>query len=214
MTKGEVLAAMHIPDAFAGPLPSRPGAKVWGWTGDAPIFGELIEARRPKLIVEVGSWVGQSALTMVAHLSLNGLDSAIICVDTWLGAYEHWEEEKWRATLNFANGRPTIYEDFLANVAAAGYTNTIVPLTLPSSIAARILARWDIRPDLIYIDGAHDADSVHADIVDYYKILAPRGLMFGDDWAWPSVQEGVKLGARRLQVDYTERGMNWFIRKP
>ena len=214
MTKGEVLAAMHIQDAFADARAPRPGAKVWGWTGDAPIFGELIEARRPKLIVEVGSWVGQSALTMAANLSLNGLDSAIICVDTWLGAYEHWEEEKWRATLNFANGRPTIYEDFLANVATAGYINTIVPLTLPSSIAARLLDRRNIRPDLIYIDGAHDADSVHADIADYYKILAPRGLMFGDDWSWPSVQEGVKAACANIKVDYVERGMNWFILKP
>ena len=42
------------------PLPTD----LHGWNGKSDIFAKLIEEVRPKRIVEIGSWKGQSTITM------------------------------------------------------------------------------------------------------------------------------------------------------
>lgn len=53
-----------------------------GWGSDSPAFGELIAERRPRRIIEIGTWKGGSALEMATHLEKAGLKTEIICVDT------------------------------------------------------------------------------------------------------------------------------------
>lgn len=38
--------------------------QLTGWNGNKPIFRELIEKIKPTTIIEVGTWKGQSAITM------------------------------------------------------------------------------------------------------------------------------------------------------
>jgi predicted O-methyltransferase YrrM len=57
-----------------------------------------------------------------------------------------------------------------------------VPLPQTSENAAQILTRLKIKADLVYIDAAHDFQSVLNDLTLYGELLQPDGVMVGDDF--------------------------------
>ena len=92
MNKQELLNTLGLPDAFKDFVPVE-GTKLWGWNGDRQIFPALIKQLKPSLIIEVGSWMGLSAANMATSCKALGLnDTAVVCVDTWLGSKEHWRD--------------------------------------------------------------------------------------------------------------------------
>ena len=101
---------------------------------------------KPKLIVEVGTWLGGSAIHMGGLLRAAGLnDSCILCVDTWLGSSEHYLYPEARSTLKLVDGRPTFYADFMQNVVQHGLQDIILPFSITSAGAAAVLARAQDR---------------------------------------------------------------------
>lgn len=56
---------------------------------------------------------------------------------------------------------------------------------------------------MIYLDGAHDTQSVYNDIIARYPHLTDSGIMCGDDWGWESVQKGVLMAAKVLKKNST-----------
>lgn len=155
-----------------------------GWNSDAPIFRELIEDVRPGLIVEVGSWKGASAVHMADVCKSLGLQTTIVCVDTWIGSLEMWEnqsDETRYGSLGLKHGYPQLYYQFLANVIRAGHSNRIVPFPQTSAIAARWLAKRGVVADLIYLDASHDYQDVLDDMRSYWPLVRPGGILFGDD---------------------------------
>jgi hypothetical protein len=185
-----------------------------------PMFESLIEAHRPELIVEVGSWKGKSAIHMATLLRERGLTATIVCVDTWLGTSTQMlsaAQPKWRIEQYRHHGYPTLYYQFLANVKYMGLQGYIVPFPNTSNIAARCLAYWQIQPDMIYIDGNHDEDDVYQDLVNYWSLLRPGGVLFGDDY-WTAVGPGVINAVNRFAQEHQQPfdviDSKWRMRKP
>ena len=166
--------------------------EVPGWNSRKPVFSELIREIRPTTIIEVGTWLGASAIHMALQCGKANLPAKIWCVDTWLGAEEFWYSDLEDRDLRLQNGYPQVYFDFLSNVVQHGYQDVIVPVPCTSLIAARILASQGIKADLIYLDGSHHPDDVVADIRAYLPLLRDGGVMFGDDYEWKSVCAAVK----------------------
>ena len=66
--------------------------------------------------------------------------------------------------------------------------------------------------DLIFIDGNHDYDDVRADISHYFPMLAPGGIMFGDDFGWAGVKKVVNEFAGRHNLTVlSPGGRTWMI---
>lgn len=167
------------------------GDDVQGWGSDHSVFGELIAEVRPRLIIEVGSWKGASAIHMAKICDDLDLDTRICCVDTWLGAYEFIGASGERDLMPIY-GYPQVYYQFLANVVRASQATRVIPFPTTSLIAARYFWHQQIRADLIYIDGSHDADDVAADIRAYWPLLRKGGVLFGDDYdSFEDVQRAV-----------------------
>jgi hypothetical protein len=175
---------------------------IFGWNSYSNIFSKLIDKVRPSVIIEVGSWVGASAIHMAKHCKSISLDTKIYCVDTWLGAEEFWNSARdtQERDLKLKNGYPQIYFDFLANVVEHGVQDMIVPVPNTSHIGSMILKNRGISAGLIYIDGSHDYTDVLGDIKDYYDLLAPEGIMFGDDIGWHSVRSAVNDSMKKFEV--------------
>lgn len=189
-------------DAGAYPL------DLQGWGSDAPIFRQLIEQVRPHLIIEVGSWKGASAIHMARICDELDLDTRIVCVDTWLGAYEFIGAGGER-DLKPMFGWPWIYYQFLANVVHTGQQGRIIPFPQTSQIAARYFKQHQVRADLIYIDGSHDEVDVAMDIRAYWPLLRNGGVLFGDDYdCWEGVRQGVANSGRAF--DAVDR--HWMMR--
>ncbi len=210
MTKQELLAKLKLPDAFEGWQPVY--GTIQGWNGGIQILPGLIAQRRPKFIIEVGAWLGLSTVVMGIALKNNGLhDSCILTIDTWLGSLEHWRDEN--NLLQLEHGFPTLYPRFLHNVASRHCEDVIVPLPLPSAIAARYLKQFGMKADLMYIDGSHDERDVYDDLTGYAPLLDDGGVMVGDDFQWEGVANSVKRFCEEQGFSYeltpTEDTIYW-----
>lgn len=172
-----------------------------GWGSDDRLFDQIIKELEPSLIVEVGSWKGRSALRMGRAARGANPAAELVCVDTWLGSHEHWNNQAWHASLGLQNGYPTLYRTFIRNVIDEDLTDIITPLPLPAEVAYLLLRRYGARPKLVYIDGDHAHRSVRRDLELYFDLLAETGVLIGDDYPHA---EGV---ARAVNEFVSARGL-------
>jgi predicted O-methyltransferase YrrM len=180
-------------------------------SSQSPVFKELIDEIKPKNIIEVGSWKGVSALVMAEAGKPYG--THIHCVDTWLGSYEHFITNKDKLPRD-AWGYPQLFHQFLANVKKSGYQDSITPYPMCSVDGARWLSAQKITAPLIYIDGAHDMETVYQDCRMYWSLLEKGGIMFGDDHlVFASVFAGVIRFACERGIDMTTKAPFWILRK-
>ena len=150
------------------------------WGHEHPWFAEAIEKLRPSIIVEVGTFLGGSAIHMAKHCKRLGLDTSILCVDTWLGSIDHLT--KLHAELHYRWGRPSTYYHFIANVIEQGCQDILVPVPCDSINGMRWLKHHGITAPFVYIDGCHEGGDVMRDLEAYYEnILEPGGIMLMDD---------------------------------
>jgi len=165
---------------YAG-FPVDQWAGTWFNDGGAAreMFKKVIDRLKPKLIVEVGSFVGESAIFMADHLRKRGGDSAILCIDTWMGGIDHWE--KRRGDIKFWFGRPSLYYQFIGNVMNRGVHDIVLPLSLDSINGARLLKLLKIVPDLVYVDASHEKGDAIRDYEAYWDLLPRGGGMLVDD---------------------------------
>ncbi|MCA9072224.1 MAG: class I SAM-dependent methyltransferase, partial [Planctomycetaceae bacterium] len=187
-------------------------------TQNDSIFQELLTKLNPRLVVEVGSWKGDSSLHMAFLIKHLQLRSVVLCVDTWLGSLEHLEEsvKGWDVRPYRSHGYPQLYYQFLANVLHHNCQDRIIPLPATSSNAARWMIDQNITADLIYLDASHEEDDVYSDLCLYWRILRPGGVLFGDDWAayWYGVICAVNRFTKEHKLNLQVVKEKWFLQKP
>jgi hypothetical protein len=73
----------------------------------------------------------------------------------------------------------------------------------------------DRGPGVIYLDTAHEWYETYIELVTAWRILAPGGVLIGDDYNWPSVNHDVQRFAREhgVEIEMKERS-HWLIQKP
>jgi Methyltransferase domain len=173
-----------------------------GWmdNGFASTFSEYLlqhDLQNPMTIIEVGSWKGLSTSTMAQLCKAHNIKANIYAIDTWLGAQEFWtwgyDDPTRGLSLKLVNGYPSVFYTFTKNMKSLGHHDTIAPLPLPSSVALDVLKHHNILADVIYIDAAHDYESVKQDILAYKSLVRPGGMIFGDDYThhWNGVMKAV-----------------------
>lgn len=173
-----------------------------GWNSQHEWLTSTIEEELPTVIVEVGVWKGTSVIAMARKLVEDGIDGAVIAIDTWLGGYEFWINSFFE-DLKFVRGYPTQYQTFMSNVLSQGLQDYIVPLPMDSVSASRLLEHHRITPDIIHIDGCHEYGSVKRDIEHYWPLLAPGGVLIGDDYHADGPWPGVRAAYNELAIDAT-----------
>lgn len=161
-------------------------------------FSSIITAQKPKIIVEIGSWYGFSAISMANILKKEQLDSMIICIDTWLGSIEHWAGNVNREQLMLKNGYPQVFYQFMSNVKNAGHLDTIFPIPMPSLAALRWMDLKGVKADMVYIDGSHNEHDVNWDLRYSFSILNDGGTLCGDDYTWNTVSRPVEAFAAEI----------------
>lgn len=169
-----------------------------GWFINERQMERCLNKIKPNVVIEVGSWLGMSTRFIASRLPSDG---KLYAVDTWKGSFnEEWHLKDPRISH--------LYQLFLSNVKHAGLADVIVPIRMNSLEAAAAL---DVQADFIYIDAAHDADSVYQDIMAWYPHLKKGGLMCGDDWDWGTVRLGVMRAARRLGLSVESNKNFWMF---
>ncbi len=133
----------------------------------------LCAIRRPKLVLELGAWLGASP-----KLFLENSEATVISVD-------HWDAEK---LLPWAQSRhkrlvPVIErgvrETFMANLW--DHRERVIPVQLDSQDAVKLVA--DTAIDTVFLDTSHTYDVTLAELQTIRSYL-PRSFVCGDDWDW------------------------------
>ena len=217
----QIIATVHRGvNPWTDYTPARPHTFLGiEWDDKHEWFGQFVEELKPRVIVEVGSFLGGSAVHFGKQIKRCGLDCAMICVDTWLAEEILWSIPEHRERLFIRHGRPEFYQQFMANVWYEGLADTVVPLPMASVSAARYLNINRVRADLIYIDGCHEECEAYRDIQLYWDlVLNPGGVMLIDDWAPDEMFVGlvrdVKLFVAQRSLKMEINGRKVMLRKP
>lgn len=191
---GNMVADDNIPEPYCSikDLPFDPH----GWFSNATPLEACLHEQRTMTVIEVGSWLGASTRFIASKIPEGG---KLYAIDTWLGSPGE--------TVHSTDPRiGYLYQQFLSNVKHAGLTKKIIPIRMRSLEAVKAL---NVMADLIYIDAAHDEDSVYNDIIAWSHHLKGEGIMCGDDWLWPTVRKGVMRAAAELRLQVMSEGNFW-----
>jgi predicted O-methyltransferase YrrM len=143
--------------------------KITGWMGEAELIWLAEQAQQHTRIVEVGCWLGRSTRAIA-----DNCQGTVWAVDVWVNNGEYL-------------GSGDLYTDFLANIEGT----TIIPIRDRSTDVAAIFANQNQTFDMIFIDAAHDYESVKADLLAWWPLLTPTGLLCGHDYDAPGVKRAL-----------------------
>jgi Methyltransferase domain len=132
-----------------------------------------------KRIVEVGSYLGRSTCALAANTP-----GQVFALDDWYGPRDD-------AAVRDED-RPHFYARFLDNVKGLPVT----PIRCDHAETTELRAEWlrgpdDQKPDMVFIDGSHEYDDVHRDILVWRARLRHGGLLCGHDRAEPGVRRAL-----------------------
>jgi predicted O-methyltransferase YrrM len=207
-------------DPFAGFPIDTAKIDAQGWQSQHRFLADSVQKLRPTIIVEVGVWKGGSAIEMAKALKEHQIDGAVIAVDTWLGAWDHWLDPLWHKDLGFEFGYPTLFKVFIANVISNNLQDYIIPMPLDSANAAAVIEKNGLNPDVVHIDAAHDYSSAWRDITTWWELLRPGGVILIDDFnieghCWPGVFQAVNEFRSRFEIEnFESEGLKCRFSKP
>ncbi|KAK8688280.1 hypothetical protein V6N13_087053 [Hibiscus sabdariffa] len=188
------------------------GKRIKGWGSNGAVFQHLIQRVKPRVIIEVGTFLGASALHMFNVTRKLGLQTQILCLDDfrgWPGFRDHFKD------MNMINGDVLLLQQFLQNVAYFNATESVLPVPFSTGSGLEKLCEWGITGDLIEIDAGHDFISAWGDINRAYRLLRPGGIIFGHDYFTAADNRGVRravnLFAKMNNLKIKTDGQHWVI---
>ena len=134
--------------------------------------------------VEIGSWMGQSIIHFCHELQNLGKTAKITCVDTFLG-----ELNQPAHVAIVASHGGSILDEFKRNIADAKVDHMIEIVQGDSAESASLFENKSL--DVIFIDAAHDYDSVVKDVGAWKSKAKPNGIFSGHDYPFNEVKQAV-----------------------
>ena len=120
---------------------------------EARCLYSLAEASQPGAIVEIGSWKGRSTVYLAKGAERGGKGNKVYAVDPHLSGTEGV---------------------FRENITKLGVDNIVISLIMKSEEAIK---QWHHPVSLLFIDGAHDYESVKKDFVLWEPWLITGGVI-------------------------------------
>jgi hypothetical protein len=129
--------------------------------------------------VEVGSWLGKSAIHLALHFKALGKRIRIDCVDSWAGV---GTDTIINDAIKNLGGSDAVFSTFMSHLYASQTDDIIRPVKMPSLEAAKLYA--DESLDCVFIDADYSYESVLSDIEAWYPKVKPGGIIAGHDFSF------------------------------
>ena len=174
---------------------------IKGWFDFQDVYTTMVNtASHGMHFVEVGAYYGKSAAYMAVEIINSGKKIRFDVVDTWRGSPEH-QKSAWDYQPDMVND--TAFDTFRNNMSpAAGY---YVPIKLSSVEASKLYL--DKSLDFVYIDAAHEYESVKADISAWLPKLKSGAILGGHDYLGTTedgvtraVNEFIGIGFNNIKI--------------
>jgi hypothetical protein len=179
--------------------------KIDGWLHDSNkhLLDKYIRLIQPKIILELGVWMGLSTLYM-----LGLFNGKIISVDNWIGGHNILEGYKKKDKKYDSN---KIYNQFLRNLY--DYRERVIPVKMDGRKALKYIYNLGIKVDLIYLDMDHTYESVSGDLLEIHKYY-PNVPLIGDDYEfYDGVRKAVSEHIRKNKYNIEIFGNSYYIYK-
>jgi len=198
------------------------GEPPYLWTldgGGRHLIIDLIRQEKPKVFLEVGVFLGGSALLWLEH---SPRDMTLLAADSWHAAAQEWiidmgrDPEPWITDLDLVRSlRDPLGEHGMFNVAMHNlrrFRDRVIPLRMPAADLYPHLKKF-LDPDIIYIDANKERE-------DYFLAheMFPSATLCGCDWEWADasgecpVQDYVGEIARIRRCEVIAEKCTWIIR--
>lgn len=163
----------------------RVPSEIDGWCDYKALYYAIAECLPDGgTFVEIGSWQGQSAVTICQRLQDMGKKAKVHCVDTFEG------EKNQPAHIEIVQSLGgSTFGKFCENITAAGVADMISPVTGDSADSAALFEDGSL--DGVFIDAAHDYDSVVRDVAAWFPKVKPGGIIAGHDYPFDDVRRAV-----------------------
>ena len=147
--------------------------------------------------VEVGAFLGRSAVFMAVEIINSGKNIKFDCVDHWEGSEEHNDNDE----VNLER----LYEDFLENIKPV--KGVINPVRGNSIEVSKLYKPNSL--DFVFIDASHDEDTVKADLAYWMPRVKEDGVIAGDDLNNEGVANAVKWFFDNEKLEIV--GRQWMV---
>jgi hypothetical protein len=195
---------MNVEEAFLIP--------GWCWPRELGAIEHLVKNNQSMCHVEIGSFCGKSLYAACTGIKPSATVFAVDpCRDS---SHIHCKDESHIHTPSNEWVKATLTSTITA-IKSKRPSLDITHLEYSSLAASLIIKDNNLSPDSIYIDGDHNYAEVCADILTWYKLLKPGGLLMGHDfWA---ANPGVIDAVQELLVGsfkVVENTRIWYTFKP
>ncbi len=136
------------------------------------------------VIVEIGSWKGKSTIWLAQGVKDSKQKTLIYAIDPHTGSPEHQKD----------NTKVWTFDIFQKNINNAGVAGIIHPIIKTSADAIEHIKN---PIELLFIDGAHEYESVLEDYTLYRPLVIDGGFIAFHDTPWPGVEQLMKEILRR-----------------
>ncbi len=176
--------------------------EIPGWFDFHAIYQRAVEeapANETSRFIELGSFLGQSTAYMATLIKDSGKPISFYAVDLWRLDPKN-DHNKYIAQYG-----ENIFPQFLKNMEACGVKDYVHPIAESTSNAALGFRSQvstsesceinsddpGVSFDFIFVDASHEYENVYWDLVNYWPLLKPGGLMAGHDIYMDGVKRAV-----------------------
>ena len=193
---------------------------IWSLDGGGRhLIVDLIRERKPKVFLEVGVFLGGSALLWLQNSPEN---MTLLAADIWSSGAEDWicqmarEPEPWITDIESVRALQSpvkehgIYKVALHNLR--NFRDRVIPLRMPIADLYGYVKTF-VEPDIIYID----ANKEREDYISAHQIFS-NSILCGDDWEWQDVNGEMAVRppvyeiAKARDCDVVAERATWILR--
>ena len=188
----------HIEDAIHEYIPVLEG---WTEPDKACEIAELVISNDPKVVVEIGTFGGRSAIAQAFALRQNNSGGKIYCIDPWRLEYalegESSDNRKWWSqNINI--------DEIHTKCMHAIWQHNLDEWLVVIRAASQHVYQLFPEIDMLLIDGNHSEVASFRDVQLYLPRVNPNGYIWLDDTDWV-VRDGEKvLASTKKAVELIE----------
>ena len=153
------------------------------WTGHIPFAYDLVRFLRPSLLVELGTWNGDSFFAFCQSVADHGLGTRCYAIDHWKGDYQAGESPE----AQFARVK-----------AYCSATYPAFAYLMPTDFTSASDEFAGETVDLLHIDGLHTYEGVSAGFATWFPKVRSGGVVLFHDICVQSSEDHQHFGVWKL----------------
>ena len=153
--------------------------------------------------IEIGAWQGLSTISITTAIA----PSVLHVVDHWKGDSESPEAIAQGLAIPAACLERDNYQIFLDNMAECTAGN----FQVHKMDYREFLANWDQPVRFLHLDDGHLTDDVERQLLGLRPFAVSGAILAGDDWDWPTIQEGILRVFPREAVNLGVGKLWWVV---